>query len=87
MIGFTCVIINELLNGYYYTELLKIPMKDFKIDVYENLYIFNYKGKAYPVMSCYKKILEKKFITVKVYYNRKKIKKHYDVHLPYFTNR
>lgn len=83
-ICFSFLGIHDFLFGCKYIEVEEIPMKEFKINIYDNSMIMVYKNYAWAIPNHHKKsILAKKFIKAKQYYNRKKKESGWSIDLPY----
>jgi hypothetical protein len=63
---------SNILFGSMYRESIQIPMKEFQVDVLENMTIFKFKNRAYTSTYNQEKLLAQKHIHCVQYYNRKK---------------
>ena len=80
MVGY---LITEYLYGSWYLEQIEVPLKNLKINIYENLIIIVYRNKAFAIKSYNKKILKDPTVFVTNYYNRKKEETGWSIRLPY----
>ena len=67
---FACFMFETYNNEGKYVEHVMIPLKEFGLDIHDNLYVFSLNGTAWIVEKKYSKVLELKEIEVVKYYNK-----------------
>jgi hypothetical protein len=80
------MMISDVVFGVWYQKITHVPMKELKIEVFDNLYLVRYRNKAFAIASFNKLWLKKETITVIDYYDRKKKHVSWRIFLPYMRS-
>ena len=79
--------IENIFNGSKYFEKIKIPIEEFEIVEYENVYIVSCKNYAWAMNKRFKKVLNRKIIKAIQYYNRDKTPTSYWIDIPHLAQK
>ena len=66
------LIIVDITQGDTYYKIEMVPIKDFKLDMFSNMFVVSYKSKAFPLYYKKERILKLKEVEVVHIYNLRK---------------